>query len=181
MKLPFSSLSPSRRRVWLIGSLVLTFALEAALIWSGASLRTEAAPWGIVSFEFAGDLAGAEAMLASWGHEGVVAAAFNLGLDYAFLLAYAVALALACVAVVDGVKARAGGYARIGAVVAWTPFGAVLLDAVENAALIQVVFGAQAAVWLVLAWWCALVKFILVGLGILYVLGGLGVRFFSRP
>lgn len=181
MKAPFTFLSPVQRRRWLVGALVLTGVLEVALIGSGAGLQTDAAPWSIVSFEFARTLAEADAMLASWAREGVVTqAAFNLGLDYAFLMAYALALALACVAVVGLIRTRAASYARVGEILAWTPFVAAGLDAVENTALILIVFGSRAEGWLVLAWWCALVKFILVALVILYVLGGLGLRFARR-
>lgn len=144
-----------------------------ALFWSGAPLPTDEARWGILSFEFAGNLARADTMLASWERKGAVEhAAFNLGLDYAFLLA--------CVVVADSLKTRSAVYARSGEFLARTPFGAALLDAVENAALIQVVLGTQAEAWPALAWWCTLVKFVLVGLGILYVLFGLGYWLIHR-
>lgn len=181
MNPPFATLPPGRRSRWLIGALVLTVVVQAGLMVSGAPLRTEAARAGIVSFEFAGDRAGADAILASWAqNEATGHAAFNLGLDYAFLLAYATALALACLAVAETLDLYHAAIARLGRWLAWAAFGAAGLDAVENTALIQVVLGARSDALLLVAWGCALVKFVLVGMGVAYVVLGLSYRFFRR-
>ena len=160
---PFTWLSPrGQRRAFAILA-PLTVAVRVALDAIGHPLVTEAAPLGIVSFEFAGDVATATRMLEGWGEAGRVRAGLSLGLDYLFLVLYASAIGLGCLLV-----ARPAGPA-----LAWGQIGAAWLDAVENFALIRLLLGADDAVWPTLAWGCAAVKFALVGAGLAYVLLGL--------
>jgi hypothetical protein len=62
--------------------------------------------------------------------------------------------------------------ANLGILTAWAQFGAGLLDGVENYALIRVLFGTETVVWPVVARWCALPKFSIVGAGLIYVMIG---------
>jgi hypothetical protein len=55
---------------------------------------------------------------------------------------------------------------------AWAQFAAALLDVVENYALIRVLLGTEQAIWPVIARWCAMPKFIIVALGLIYVIAG---------
>jgi nicotinamidase-related amidase len=57
----------------------------------------------------------------------------------------------------------------VGVLLAWAQFGAGLLDALENYALIRVLLGSQREVWPVMARWCAVPKFLIVALGLVYV------------
>jgi hypothetical protein len=130
-----------------------------------APLLTAAAPQGIISFEVARTLPAARAMLDSWGADGAVWAGLCLGVDYLFLVAYAVAIGLAC-ALLAG--ATHGWCARLGCLLAWAQLLAGLLDAVENFALAQLLLGRYDALWSQLAWGCALPKFFLVFCGLAY-------------
>jgi hypothetical protein len=47
-----------------------------------------------------------------------------------------------------------------------------MLDGVENYALIRVLFGTDLSVWPVVARWCAIPKFLIVGAGLIYVIVG---------
>jgi hypothetical protein len=67
----------------------------ASLQVTGAPLKTAASPNGIISFEFAGEIAVAQRMVDSWGATGRIYAALNLGLDYLFLAVYACAIGIA--------------------------------------------------------------------------------------
>jgi hypothetical protein len=49
---------------------------------------------------------------------------------------------------------------------------AAVLDAVENYGLVQILVGANNEVWLVVAKWCAWPKFVIVGVGLVYVISG---------
>ena len=160
---PFTWLSPRGQRFAFAILAPLTVAVMAALDAIGRPLVTEAAPLGIVSFEFAGDVATATRMLEGWGEAGRVRAGLSLGLDYLFLVLYAGAIGLGCLLV-----SRPAGPA-----LAWGQIGAAVLDAVENFALIRLLLGSDNAVWPTLAWGCAAVKFALVGAGLAYVLLGL--------
>jgi hypothetical protein len=148
---------------------LLMMAVQGSL---GSPLITRAAPSGIVSFELAGSLAGAQAMLESWGPAGRVYAGLSLGTDYVFLLAYSIAISLGCVLATRNFSRRWSLLSALGIVLAWAVLGAALLDAVENLALIQVLLGTQQAIWPALARICAVPKFLIVGLGLLYVLLG---------
>ncbi len=135
-------------------------------------LVTEAAPAGIVSFEFAWTLESAQAMIASWGDQARVSAAFGLGVDYLLMPAYALALGLGVVLAVP----RFSRLPRLAALGPWLAWGQILaagLDSIENYALIRLVFGAREAYLAPLAGWCALFKFSLLLLGLGYVLLGL--------
>lgn len=170
---PFATLPPSTRRRSLPVLIVLTLALTAVLQIVGAPLKTPAAPQGIVSFELAGTLPAAQAMVASWDSAAQLHAAFSLGLDYLYMPLYAVAIALACVqAAGSSLRSRRPIWA-LGLLLAWAMGLAALLDAIENIALWQLLLGSTSAAWPAVARACALVKFAFVIAGLLYAgLGG---------
>jgi len=189
---PFEWLSASGQKRAFIVLLVLTLAVMVSLNALGGPLNTEVAPMGIVSFELAGELALAQSMVESWGQAGQVYAGLNLGLDYVFLIAYSSSIALGCVLVARRLSrsnlARPGspdpGHKRgfdnplraisdVGVLLAWAQFGAALLDAVENYALIQILLGSQQALWPAVARWCAIPKFLIVAAGLVYIAVGL--------
>jgi hypothetical protein len=152
--------------------LVFALLLMVAQQVLGRPLITPAAPSGIVSFELAGGLSNAWEMLASWGPTGRVYAGLSLGTDYLFLVAYSIAISLGCVLSSRRFLQRSGYLSGVGAILAWAIFGAALFDSVENYALIQVLLGAEQSLWPVLARICAIPKFLIVGLGLLYILLG---------
>ena len=169
---PFGWLSHRAQNRALAALAVVVLALMVAMSSVGRPLVDEAAPFGIVSFEFAGDLEAARAMLASWGERGRLYAALGLGLDYLFLISYATAIALGCAVVARGLSWRSARAAALGVGLAWALFAAALLDAVENYALIQLLLGASSEHWAPLAGWCALPKFAIVAAGLVYLLAG---------
>lgn len=152
-----------------------TFVLMFCLSILDRPLENAAAPQGIVSFELAGNMAAAQAILESWGADGRVYAGLSLGLDYLYMVAYAGAIGLGCMLVVHGLGKRTGAVPpAIGIALAWALIAAGLLDAVENYALIQLLLGSSQLIWPPIARGCALLKFALVALGLLYfVFGGL--------
>lgn len=149
----------------MVPAALLAMAIEQI---TGAPLRTNLAPSGIVSFEFAGTLANAQAMVQSWGALGQVYAGLNLGFDFVFIITYVLAIGLGCVIV-----ARAGFFPAVGIALAWAMLAAGLLDCIENYNLIQILLGAGQELNATLALWCAIPKFAIVGLGLVYfVVGG---------
>ena len=166
---PFDWLSTSGQKRAFIVLLVLTFVVMMSLNILGAPLNTEVAPLGIVSFELAGELSLAQSMVESWGQTGQVYAGLNLGLDYLFMVAYSSCISLGCVLVARSLSRRVEFLSSVGVLLAWAQFGAALLDAIENYALIQVLLGSQQASWPVVARWCAIPKFSIVAAGLVYV------------
>lgn len=169
---PFEWLSESGQKRAFVPLVVLTLAVMASLQVLGGPLKTESAPAGIVSFEFAGEISKAQSMVESWGEGGQVHAGLNLGLDYLFIVSYASAIGLGCVLVSRGALKRVPWLGWLGITLSWGQWLAALLDAVENYALVQVLLGSASEWWPVVAQWCAAPKFLLVGLGLVYLLLG---------
>lgn len=172
MRHPLESIpGRTRHRVFAL-FLVATLLVMAVLNILDVELRTPAAPWGIVSYELAGTVSAAEAMIASWGETARVRAGFELGLDYLFIILYSATIAAACVwaAGMWGEHAKALG--RLGVVLAWSQLAAALMDAIENAALLGMLLGRPASPWPQLAAFCATAKFGLVLLGLAYSTAG---------
>jgi hypothetical protein len=169
---PFEWLSDaSQRRVFIVSTLLAIFVMVILQVL-GRPLNTEAAPAGIVSFELAGNILAADRMLESWGDAGRVYAGLSLGVDYFFLVTYAVAIGLGCVLVARNLSHRSRFLSVVGILLAWAQLGAALLDGLENYALIRVLLGSQHKLWSLLAQWWALLKFFLVALGLVYVIFG---------
>jgi len=152
--------------------LVLTLTMMVVMNILDAPLVTAEAPSGIVSFELAGSLDAAHKMIRSWTDRGRIYAGLSLGFDYLFLLAYACCIASGCGLVASALRERWRILAVLGTGLAWLQFLAALLDGIENYALIRLLLGANANIWPILAWWCAVPKFFIVGLGLLYYMTG---------
>lgn len=161
------------RLFWL--ALILTLILLFSLNWLGRPLQTEAAPAGIVSLQFAGSAANAQAMLDSWDAQAKIYAGFNLGLDFLFILAYPTTIALACLWTAN--LARTPGWLAVTANgLAWGQIGAAALDLVETAASFYLVAEGVVAPLPELIYATAVPKFILIIAGIGVGLSGLLIR-----
>ncbi|MBW2281573.1 MAG: hypothetical protein JRG76_18310 [Deltaproteobacteria bacterium] len=154
---------------------VLGIVLSVALTRLGAPLVTDAAPTGIVSFEFSGSAAGARAILDTWTPRTREHAMLTLGLDYLYLLVYPAFISLACVWTARRIAPRTG------VALSWGVLLAAPLDAVENAALLWMLIGAPSDSAAALAWVCALPKFALVFAGLGYAgIGQAAARLLRR-
>jgi hypothetical protein len=169
---PFYGLSPLARKWLWVASLVISATFLLAMGRLDEALKTAAAPSGIISFQFAGDLAHAQRILSSWDAEAKVQAALSLGIDYLFLVAYALFISLACVHIAKALMVKWTVVATAGFFLAWGQFLAGLLDIIENYVLIQLLLGAQTKIYPSIAWGCAGIKFTLVGMGLAYMLVG---------
>ncbi len=167
---PFTWIVPTQRKRVFVVFFLLALILAGFTQVVNAPLITPAAPSGIVSFELAGSLPESQRILASWEGKRGVYAGLSLGMDYLFILAYASAIGLGCVLV--GKRLKKGRGARLGSALAWGMWAAALLDGTENYALIRLLLGSKQTAWPLLARWCAIPKFVLVGAGLLYVVVG---------
>jgi len=131
------------------------------------SLQTAAAPQGIVSYELAGNAIETGRILDSWDANARLHAAFSLGFDYLYMLAYTVTLALAALWLAD---ARKDWIRSAGLVVAWGMGVAGLADALENYFLWQMLVSGPAETPAMMARWAALLKFALIILAVLYII-----------
>ena len=112
----------------------LTLAMNQAM-----RPAVENSAFGIVDFELAGTPEQAVVILDAWGAEGREGAEQAIKLDYGYLVAYSVLLALACGTVALGAATREWHRTERAAwrLAALSPV-AGLLDAVENTALLNV-------------------------------------------
>ncbi len=136
-------------------------------------LRTDAAPNGIVSFELARTVGSAQAIIDSWDSTSRLFAAFGLGLDYLFIPAYALALSLGLLLIMNG---KADWYIHLAGWMGWGIFAAALFDVVENFALWQELTGSVFFPYPQIAALCAMIKFILLIMGLLAVTVGSLIR-----
>jgi hypothetical protein len=169
---PFEWLSKTAQKRAFVVLLVLAVVVMVSLQVFGSPLKTRVAPFGIVSFEFAGEQSQAKAIVESWGARAQVYAGLNLGLDYLFLVAYAGSIGLGCVLVAQSLAKRAAILYSAGVFLAWGQILAALLDSVENYALIRILLGSVQEQWSMVALWCAAPKFMIVALGLVYFLVG---------
>jgi hypothetical protein len=153
-------------------SLLLLFILNLV----GQPLVTPAAPYGMISFELARDVDQAQAVLDSWDRIAQLRAAFSLGLDYLFIPLYAITLTLTCLWAARFRRERRRLPTLLvtiglpGTLLAWAQSLAAGLDAIENVALVRMLFGGVTSPWPQIASICAAVKFSLLAVGIIYSL-----------
>ena len=166
----------SRVRTFFVIAL-LAIVLLISLMAIDVPLRTDAAPMGIVSYEFAGDVATINEILDSWGPSGRIYAGISLGLDYLFLFTYAITIGLGCVLLAD----RLGGrWAAIGILAAWGMVAAGVFDIVENYGLIRFLIGEGKPWWPTIVFWSAVLKYILVVIGLGYLVIGFITQILRR-
>ena len=177
---PFAALAPARRGRYFWILLALTVLLMVVFGITGAALTTPAAPYGVVSFELAGSVATMQKILSSWEAETQLRAAFGLGLDFLFMPVYASTLAFGSLIASGVLLRKKWPLAGWGGLLAWGAFLAMLCDIIENIALITVIFGTVASPWPEIARWCALPKFGLIFIGIVYVMYGGVVALVAR-
>jgi len=175
---PFQMLTPASARRAFIPLLVITLVVMALLNMVSTPLTTQAAPLGIISYELAGNVAKAQSILDSWDSLTQIHAGFALGFDYVFMLAYSATIGLACVMAAGVLGSRHWPLAAAGAVLAWGQWLAAGCDAVENIALTAMLFGDVVSPWPQVAYWCAVIKFALIFLGLVYAFYGGVVRLF---
>lgn len=169
---PFEGIPSGGQKRALLVLIPLTLFLMAVLNVLDVPLKTDAAPFGIVSFEFVKDVSTAERILGSWDQIAQIHAGLSLGLDYLFLVVYSTTIALACVRVTTALPRRWRSLSHVGLGLAWGQWLAATLDAAENYALIMMLLGAREGWWPATAWWCAAAKFAIVASGLAYILIG---------
>jgi hypothetical protein len=169
---PFLSLKPEQQARLFLVFLIASLGLAILMNTTGGPLKTEESPAGIVSFEFSWTVSGATAMLDDWNENAKIRAGFVQGLDYLFLLIYSQAFGLACLLAGQRLQRRGWPGGSWGPGLAWGMWLAALLDAIENLALVFLLFGWLADPWPLLAGICASAKFGLLGVGLAYSLTG---------
>jgi len=173
MSHPFEKISPRNLKIsfWIV--FIATLLMFSVMNLTGAILTTSSAPIGIVSFELAGTVQKSSDILASWNPEARIIAAFGLGFDYLFMLAYACTIGLACVWSSRILSFTNMPFHTWGSFLAWGSWLAAIFDAIENLALTIQMMVHVASPWPEIARICAISKFGLIFLGFVYAFYGL--------
>ena len=172
---PFTQISDSTQKRVLIMLVVLSLLLTFIFSRLDIPLKTSEAPMGIVSFELAMEFSKAQAIINSWGSTARSYALFGLGLDYLYMFAYSFAIGMACIRIATFLPRRFLTLSTSGIWIAWASWLAALLDATENYALMQLMLGSQNSTWALISFYCAIPKFIIITVGLGYVIIGVGL------
>ena len=171
----YSWIADSAKVPVLLVLIIFSIILMVALGSIDRPLRNDLAPKGIISFELAGSRA--KKIVNSWSQAARQNAFLSLGLDYLYLSVYPLALSLACQLAAATVR---GLWLSIGGLISWLVLAAMPLDAFEDYALIKVLKVPESERWPEVAKWCAIPKFGLVFLGLIYLLLWLGLKIAER-
>lgn len=114
-------------------SLAVTLVIGVLFLFMEPMLRTSLAPYGIVSLELCAYADSCDAMVAGWDMRQQNIAAFMLGIDYLFLLAYSTVIFAAYRL---SLAKLSGRLRAITLQIAWLAPLAGVCDAVENAYLL---------------------------------------------
>ena len=163
MKLPAPKTSTPVRPVlvlmWLVAS-IASLILMVTLRHIDGFLKSTSTPAGIVGFELAFTRERAAFILQTWTANGALTSAReSLRLDFAFLLAYPVSLALGCRILA---RRNAGWFDRVGIQLSYALFACIPLDATENVALLRMLDIGASNGLARLAAICATIKFALI-------------------
>lgn len=121
-------------------SLATTLVIGLLFLYLDPMLRTSLAPYGIVSLELCAYTDSCNAMVAGWDMRQQNIAAFLLGIDYLFLLAYSAAIFSAY----RSSLAKLSGWLQASTLqIAWLAPLAGACDAVENAYLLVGLFASD--------------------------------------
>jgi len=174
------SLSYSLRRRFFWPSFAATLLIYIAIGLVSAPLINATAQTGIVSFELAGTWERAQQILTSWDEYARRYAAFSLGFDYLFILAYAFTLALACALAGEALRERAWTLGNRSGLFAGAAILAALFDAVENLGLSLILLESYGSPWPQIARFCAFAKVLLLFVCMVYAFLGLVVFLVGR-
>jgi len=180
MRHPFQAIPSEKFCRVLIPLILITLISMIMMNWISSPLNNPDVPNGIISFELAGTTEAINRILASWDNEAQLTASLSLGLDYLFLVIYSTAIGVGCIWASGAFTLRGSLLASIGVLLAWGQWLAALLDGVENAALIRLILGDIQSPWPQVARICAIIKFSLIALGLMYVILGASVRLIRR-
>ncbi|MCI0750496.1 MAG: hypothetical protein L0Y35_01540 [Flammeovirgaceae bacterium] len=150
--------------------LILLAIANGVVIGVMQSFSDELKPYSIIAFEFAATPERAGEMVSLWRqNETIQAVYFLIGFDYLFMITYSAFLFLSCNQLA---KSFSSGVRSFFTVLSFHQPAAALLDALENAALFQILSGSMEELWPIIAYGCAVPKFLFALVGLLSAAAG---------
>ena len=135
-------------------------------------LKTDAAPFGILSFQLAGSSVNTIKILDSWDVHATNYAIFGLGFDYLFMFLYVIAVGLGCAIVSEKFGSEKKFLSSLGVLLSWGLIVAGLADALENYGLTVIMLTDRLGIWPEIVFIAAVVKFFFLIAGMLYMIVG---------
>ena len=169
---PFQSLTKRKINLYIVLFSMLTVACFSVLNYLDSYLINESCSLGIISFEFAKELAVAQQMLAAWSYEARIAAAVSTGFDYLFLSVYSMLIAIIIHRFIYRLNQTSFVY-RIGVVLVYLTFVAGIFDAIENIGIIQLLLGNETQFWTSVTYNFAFAKFLLLAINLAFLIANL--------
>lgn len=162
----------NRKRALLVAG-IATVLFYVALAVIDFALQDTGGP-SIVALEFAGNLQRVEEISGEWGSHGLYLARLSLWIDFGFMVAYGVFLTLAALAIRGFARERRlERLAAVGVVAPYFAVAAALLDVAENVVWLFLLGGHGGDLAAGFATACASLKFLCLGVTIVYAIWGL--------
>ncbi|MDJ0798974.1 MAG: hypothetical protein QNJ51_19505 [Calothrix sp. MO_167.B12] len=116
-----------------------------------------------------------------WDEAAKIRAAFAMGLDFLYLAVYSTTLSLACIGAIQVFQTVRSPWQSFGIAIAWVQWLAAFFGIIENVALTNILFNNVNNILPQVAKWCAILKFMLIILGLTYIVaaGIAGIRYFG--
>jgi hypothetical protein len=171
---PLTFIHKWNRKPVFVALLVWTLVLFAILQLLNQTLVTSAAPYGIVSHQFAWTTVKAQTILTSWTGRSSLFATFSLGVDFLFIPSYVFTLGLGALLAAGRHRNMAVRLRQLGIWATYGVFAAAAFDILENILQAeQLLNDVITDTVTILTGVCATLKFAFLALGILYGLVGL--------
>jgi hypothetical protein len=154
--------------------------LFLALGYFNKPLVTEIAPNGIVSFELAKDINTSISIISSWDLNAKINAGLSLGIDFLYLVIYSIFFATSCYLISQKYINKNNWMFKTGLLLTKLQFVAALFDAIENIALIKLLIGSNNGIYSSIAFYFASIKFLIIALGIVYIIIGFVTMIFQK-
>jgi len=165
---PYKNVSKEKQQMWFKITSAVTIFMILVFLSVFKELKTLETPLGIVNLQFAGNLADALEVLRIWSPKNFPLVMFNLGLDYFFAIMYPLSISLGCALIANLYEERSKMIFAFGAIISWAQFFAGGFDLIENSFLSAVVLGVHDNAFVVIATVCALAKYSIIIMGLLY-------------
>lgn len=165
---PFSYLSKKTEKRFTFFILFATIVVGFFMIYFDSFLKNDICKNGIISFELVSNIEDSKTILESWDLKSKINAGLSLGLDYLFLLLYPSLIAVLIHKLNRKLWSNHSFY-NIGVYIIFAQYFTALFDAIENVGLIQLLLGNINQFWTSLAYYFASIKFVLILIGIAYI------------
>ena len=162
---PIEFFTPAHR-YWLKISTISTVALAILMVWMDVDLRTSGAPFGMVSLQLAGGTQTAKRIFNGWSSQERIVAAFGLGLDFLFIASYGTWLYLGCLWSADRWQWHNEPRSKLIQRAALAAIAGAACDVLENIILFDFIHSHGKSPAYPVAFWSAVLKFLLCGLAL---------------